>query len=45
VLHSGSRDREKTKSLEVTGERKSRIDQLKRGEPSRSTSSGNKVEL
>lgn len=39
VLHSGSRDREKTKSLEITGERKSRIDQLKRGEPSRSTSS------
>lgn len=29
----------KTKSLEITGERKSRIDQLKRGEPSRSTSS------
>lgn len=45
VLHSGSRDREKTKSLEITGERKSRIDQLKRGEPSRSTSSGNKIEL
>ena len=45
VLHSGSRDREKTKSLEITGERKSRIDQLKRGEPSRSTSSGNKNEL
>lgn len=43
VLHSGSRDREKTKSLELTGERKSRIDQLKRGEPSRSTSSGNKA--
>uniref|UniRef100_G3UIR7 Zinc finger CCCH-type containing 13 n=1 Tax=Loxodonta africana TaxID=9785 RepID=G3UIR7_LOXAF len=39
VLHSSSRDREKTKSLEITGERKSRIDQLKRGEPSRSTSS------
>lgn len=39
VLHSGSRDREKTKSLEITGERKSRIDQLKRGEPSRSASS------
>lgn len=39
VLHSASRDREKTKSLEITGERKSRIDQLKRGEPSRSTSS------
>uniref|UniRef100_A0A674J8T1 Zinc finger CCCH-type containing 13 n=2 Tax=Terrapene triunguis TaxID=2587831 RepID=A0A674J8T1_9SAUR len=38
VLHSSSRDREK-KSLEITGERKSRIDQLKRGEPSRSTSS------
>lgn len=45
VLHSGSRDRDKTKSLEITGERKSRIDQLKRGEPSRSTSSGNEVEL
>lgn len=45
VLHSGSRDREKTKSLEITGERKSRIDQLKRGEPSRSTSSGNKNEV
>lgn len=45
VLHSGSRDREKTKSLEITGERKSRIDQLKRGEPSRSTSSGNKNKL
>lgn len=45
VLHSGSRDREKTKSLEITGERKSRIDQLKRGEPSRSTSSGNKIEF
>lgn len=45
VLHSGSRDREKTKSLEVAGERKSRIDQLKRGEPSRSTSSGNEMEL
>lgn len=45
VLHSASRDREKTKSLEFTGERKSRIDQLKRGEPSRSTSSGNKIEL
>lgn len=45
VLHSGSRDREKIKSLEMTGERKSRIDQLKRGEPSRSTSSGNKIEL
>lgn len=45
VLHSGSRDREKTKSLEITGERKSRIDQLKRGEPSRSTSSGNKIKL
>lgn len=43
VLHSGSRDREKTKSLEITGERKSRIDQLKRGEPSRSTSSGIKL--
>lgn len=43
VLHSGSRDREKTKSLEVAGERKSRIDQLKRGEPGRSTSSGNGV--
>lgn len=43
ILHSGSRDREKTKSLEVSGERKSRIDQLKRGEPSRSTSSGNKL--
>lgn len=45
VLHSGSRDREKTKSLEITGERKSRIDQLKRGEPSRSTSSGNENEV
>lgn len=39
ALHGGSRDREKTKSLEMPGERKSRIDQLKRGEPSRSTSS------
>lgn len=45
VLHSGSRDREKTKSLEIAGERKSRIDQLKRGEPSRSTSSGNRNQL
>ncbi|KYO24002.1 zinc finger CCCH domain-containing protein 13 isoform B [Alligator mississippiensis] len=42
VLHSNSRDRDRErekKSLEITGERKSRIDQLKRGEPSRSTSS------
>lgn len=31
VLHSGSRDREKTKSLEITGERKSRIDRSHHG--------------
>lgn len=48
ILHSSSRDRDRDrdrekKSLEITGERKSRIDQLKRGEPSRSTSSGNKI--
>lgn len=47
ILHSSSRDRDRDrdrekKSLEIT-ERKSRIDQLKRGEPSRSTSSGNKI--
>lgn len=49
ILHSSSRDRDRDrererekKSLEIT-ERKSRIDQLKRGEPSRSTSSGNEI--
>lgn len=40
ILPGGSKDRERTKSNEPSGERKSRIDQLKRGEPSRSTSSG-----
>lgn len=39
ILHSSSSDRER-RCLEISGERKSRIDQLKRGVPSRSTSSG-----
>lgn len=44
ILHSTSRDRDREKkSLEISGERKSRIDQLKRGEPSRSTSSGKNI--
>lgn len=40
LLQGGSRDRDRNKNSEPSGERKSRIDQLKRGEPSRSTSSG-----
>lgn len=41
ILHSSSSDRERERRcLEIAGERKSRIDQLKRGVPSRSTSSG-----
>ncbi|KAG8586057.1 hypothetical protein GDO81_005224 [Engystomops pustulosus] len=43
LLHGSSRDRERNRSIESSGERTSRIDQLKRGEPSRSNSSGHKV--
>ncbi|CAJ0940563.1 unnamed protein product [Ranitomeya imitator] len=39
LLPGSSKDRERNRSIEPSGERKSRIDQLKRGEPSRSTSS------